>query len=181
VEYLKEAVALDPQRYDAYMGLGQFEYYCGRLAGILQFVLALHGDERKGIEMLKQGASKGTYGAWACKTFLLKILVDHKHLYAEAYPYLKEVWAAFPENYHHVLYVLSFAKAYGLDKPESRELLEELCAQWDKGWRPPSYVTEFPLEATRIHLADYYMAHGEQDKAKAHLAKIDPKAWAIHQ
>ena len=67
---LKEAVSIDPQLYDAYMGLGQFEYYCGTLGAVLQFVLALPGDPAKGLQMLQTCGDKGTYAAWPCKASL---------------------------------------------------------------------------------------------------------------
>jgi tetratricopeptide (TPR) repeat protein len=172
VEYLQEAVALDPNQYNAYMGLGQFQYYCARLNGLLQFLLDLQGDEKKGIEKLKLCESRGTYSAWASRTFLTGILIYDQRAWDEAGPYLDRLFRAFPENYHHVHMVATFAQGNGMDKAESRDLMEMACEEWDKGWRPPPYVKDFSLESARLELARYYLQKGKNDDARRHLQAL---------
>lgn len=172
VEYLQKAVALDSTRYDAYMGLGQFEYYCARLNGLLQFMLDLQGDEKKGIEKLQLCESKGTYAAWPARSFLVKVLSYDRRDWARLEPYLERVFKSFPRNYHHVRMVYNFALGQGMDKAKSREWMEQACAQWDAGWRPPAYVKNFGLEATRLELARSYAATKKTGEARSHLQAL---------
>lgn len=172
VEYLQKAVDLDPARYDSYMGLGQFEYYCARLNGLLQYILALQGDEKKGIEMLKLCESKGTYSAWACRVFLVKVLVYDQRNWADVEPYLDKVYKSFPENYHHVGMAVTYAVGNGMDKAKSREFMELVCGRWDQGWRPPAYVTENSVEPARLELAQYYLKVGKDTEARRHLQAL---------
>jgi tetratricopeptide (TPR) repeat protein len=173
VEYLQKAVAIDPTQYNAYMGLGQFQYYCARLNGLLQFLLDLQGDEKQGIEKLKLCEAKGTYSAWACRTFLTSILIYDQRDWTTVGPYLDKVFRAFPENYHHVRMVATYAQGSGMENAESRDLMELACSQWDKGWRPPAYVKDFSLEPARLELARYYIKEGKYADARRHLEALD--------
>jgi hypothetical protein len=172
VGYLQKAVAIDPAQYNAYMGLGQFEYYCARLNGLLQFMLDLQGDEKKGIEKLKLCESKGTYSAWADRSFLTSVLIYDQRRWSDAEPLLDKLYKAFPENYHNVRMVATFAMGNGIEKPKSRELLEMACDAWDKGWRPPAYVKDFSLEPARLELARYYMKEDKSRHARRHLEAL---------
>jgi hypothetical protein len=172
VGYLQKAIAIDPQQYDAYMGLGQFEYYCARLNGLLQFMLDLQGDEKKGIEKLKLCEAKGTYSAWADRSFLTSILIYDQRRWSDAEGLLDKLYKAFPENYHNVRMVATFAMGNGIEKAKSRELLELACDNWDKGWRPPSYVKDYSLESARLELARYYMKEEKNQAARRHLEAL---------
>jgi hypothetical protein len=172
VEYLQKAVAIDPKQYDAYMGLGQFEYYCARLNGLLQFMLDLQGDEKKGIEKMKLCEAKGSYSVWAVRVFLLKILAYDQRNWAEVEPRLELVYKSFPRNYHHVRLVATYAMGNGMDKAKSRELMELACAQWDAGWRPPAYVKSFGFEPARLELARHYLGADKPLLARHHLEAL---------
>lgn len=172
VEYLQKAVAIDPKQYNSYMGLGQFEYYCARLNGLLQFMLDLQGDEKKGIEKLKLCAANGTYSAWPAVSFLSSILLYDQRDWAGAEPYIDKLYRAFPENYHYIRMVATYALGNGIEKQKSRDLLELACGHWDKGWRPPAHVKSFSLEPARLELARYYLKEGKSADARRHLESL---------
>ncbi len=46
-----------------------------------------------------------------------------------------------------------------------------LCAQWDKGYRPPDYA-DYPLDAARLELARYYVDSRDLAQAKRHLLAL---------
>ena len=50
----RRALKIDPELYDAYLGLGMYEYYSGTLPGVIKILakFLLSGDAQKGIEML---------------------------------------------------------------------------------------------------------------------------------
>ncbi|MBM4176642.1 MAG: DUF3808 domain-containing protein [Ignavibacteria bacterium] len=63
-ESLEYAITLNPQMYDAYMGLGLFTYVVGSLPKAFRWiagVLGFEGDKKKGIEYLRIANEKGLY------------------------------------------------------------------------------------------------------------------------
>jgi|CXWL01.1.fsa_nt_gi tetratricopeptide (TPR) repeat protein len=75
---VRRAKALDPELYDAYLGLGMFDYYVDtipRFAGWLAKVM-LGGDRRRGIEELTIAAEKGVYGKTAAQLILTEIFTE---------------------------------------------------------------------------------------------------------
>ncbi len=74
IRYTRKAAKLDPQLYDAYLGMGMYEYYAGTL-GVVVRILArffLHGDPVKGIEYLKTAREKGHFNAVAAELMLIE-------------------------------------------------------------------------------------------------------------
>ncbi len=63
-EALEYAITLNPQMYDAYMGLGLFTYVVGSLPKAFRWiagVLGFEGDKKKGIEYLRIANEKALY------------------------------------------------------------------------------------------------------------------------
>jgi Tfp pilus assembly protein PilF len=171
MNYLNKAVELDPENRDVYFGLGQFEYYCGRLAGVLQFFLRLQGDENKGIALMERAAAHGTYSKIPTKAFLTMVFVVDRKNWEKADPYINEMFRRFPENHYYVDYALRMALGVGLEKKDSKSLLEEVCKHWDQGWRPPAYHP-IPLDEVRLNLARQYMKEGNGARATFHLKAL---------
>ena len=69
-----KAVALDPALYDAYLGIGAFDYYVATLSG---FVRALAftggGDKAQGLAKLRLAAERGRFSRVAAKLLLVGI------------------------------------------------------------------------------------------------------------
>ena len=154
------------------LGLGQFEYYCARLNGVLAFFLALKGDEKKGIAMLQTCEAKGSFSAMAARAFLAKILIFDQKDPVAALPYIERVFNDFPESHHHWRYIMAYAHTQGMKDPKSRSLVEAAAKLWDAGWRPPKYVKQFWFEANRLDLAKAYMAEGHINQAEPHLKAL---------
>lgn len=79
VKNMKKAVKINPGLYDAYLGLGMYEYYAGTLPGVvglLSKLLFISGDAEKGIEYLKLCKDKGYYNATAAKLLLIEIFTE---------------------------------------------------------------------------------------------------------
>ncbi len=114
VDYLKQAVKLDPEQYNALMGLGQFDYYCGRLSGVLQFFLALNGNEKRGIATLEACAKKASYSATAASIFLAKVLSEDQKDWDQAEFYVRDGYRRYPNNYHQGRYMILLAEGFGL-------------------------------------------------------------------
>lgn len=149
---LREAVKDDPQLYEAYLGLGQYEYYCGRMSGVLRWVANLQGDTASGIALLKTGAAKGVCVAIPARSALARILSEEEPDFGAALPYVIELRQRYPSNYSYAQYALAVGRGLGWKDPRARLLGETLSAQWDKGWRPPSYA-KLDLVNCRLEMA----------------------------
>jgi hypothetical protein len=139
VDLVRQAVAIQPDLYDAYMGLGQFEYYCGSLGAMLRFVLALHGSEEKGLEMLKTCGEKATYAAWPCRLYRVKLMVSERKDFVGSAADLAQVMERYPDNTDLARQVFVCLEN-GSDDPDLLKLGEGLVARLKDGWKVPAYA-----------------------------------------
>jgi tetratricopeptide (TPR) repeat protein len=139
VALVREAVAIEPQLYDAYMGLGQFEYYCGSLGPMLRFFLALHGSEEKGLEMLQTCGEKATYAAWPCRLYRVKLMVSERGDYVGSAKDLSDLIARYPDNYDLVQQVF-LCLDHGAREPALVAAAESLVQRLKQGWKLPAYA-----------------------------------------
>lgn len=177
---LRECVAEEPGLYNAYVGLGQFEYFSGRLSGALQYLLDLEGDTAKGIELLETCSQKGSYAAPSALMFLGRVYSYEEPNPDKAFHCLKILQKRYPRNPEFVKWCLDHAAKRGWDHPESTELVEAIGRIWDQGWRPPKKYT-IDFEADRLALADAQLKGGRRELAMAnlgHLAASDNPAIA---
>ena len=81
---MHKTLEIDPEAYDAYLGLGLYEYYAGTLPGAIKILakLVMSGNAEKGIGMLKTCADKGYYNVLAAKLLLVEIYTQHGSKYA---------------------------------------------------------------------------------------------------
>jgi hypothetical protein len=169
VASLREAVALKPDLYDAYMGLGQFEYYCATLGGVIQFLLALPGDADKGLAMLKECEEKATYAAWPCKAYRVKLIISDRKDFAAVEPELAALVAKYPGNYDFAQAVFSALNA-GINTAALRRSGAEVLRRVQQGWSPPPEA-KFNAQAATLTLAVAYQAASETAEAQSLLLR----------
>ena len=78
---VRAAVKHEPELWDAYLGLGMFDYYVDtipRFAGWLAKIM-LGGDRMRGIEEVKISAEKGHYTKTAAQLILVEIFTEDRH------------------------------------------------------------------------------------------------------
>ena len=64
INYLKKVVAVDPNYYDAYFGLGLYHYYADVIPQFVKMVtaiLGIEGDRERGLKELRLAAENGKY------------------------------------------------------------------------------------------------------------------------
>jgi tetratricopeptide (TPR) repeat protein len=107
---LEAAVAMDGTLYNAYLGLGEFEYQSAHLGKVIQLILGMPGDKKKGLAMLETCVHKGSYAALPAKIFLARIYaVDEKDA-RKAEPYVSELVRLYPENRRFARYARELKK-----------------------------------------------------------------------
>ncbi len=150
VALVREAIAIEPGLYNAYMGLGQFEYYCGSLGPMLRFFLALNGSEENGLAMLKTCGEKASYAAWPCRLYRVKLLVTERKDYVGSNADLAALMARYPDNYDLAREVF-LCLDHGSRDPALIKTGESLLARLEAGWAIPTYA-KLELPACRAAL-----------------------------
>jgi len=99
-KYLDKAVDLNPEAYDAYLGMGIYNYYGDTIPGVLKLpaLLLIHGDKKKGLEQIRLTAEKGRFFRSEAKLFLIAILVQFEKKYPEALGIAQSMIAEQPDN-----------------------------------------------------------------------------------
>lgn len=101
IGYLESVIQLNPEYYDAYLGLGLYHYYAAVMPKLIKAISSLLGveaDRLKGLKELQMAQEKGTFARIEAKFFLgyiyLYLEKDHK----KGLALFKELATAYPEN-----------------------------------------------------------------------------------
>ncbi len=101
LKHLKKTLKLDEQYYDADLGLGVFEYQADHFGGMLRVfseIGGIHGDEKKGLELMNLAAQRGRNGSRQAAQFLLSITIADRNDYATALLLAERLQRDFPES-----------------------------------------------------------------------------------
>jgi tetratricopeptide (TPR) repeat protein len=186
----RKALRINPELYDAYLGLGLYEYYAGTLPGAIKFFasLLMPGDVRKGMAYLTLCKDKGYFNAFAAKLLLIEIYTQHGGKYANtelALKWSRELRAADPQRPQmHFIEIVSLYedRKYGEALKETQEYLQDIYDQ------KPGYRKSF-LPRIFTTLGDIYLAEKDYDKAVEYFSKAaatlkedparPPARWAV--
>jgi len=97
---LKKSVKLDPEMYDAYMGLGIYDYFSDTLSGFVGAISAIfvRGDRHRGIKQLELAIEKGSRARVEAMIFLCEIFTFEEKQPERAIPLTKKLKAEFPNS-----------------------------------------------------------------------------------
>jgi tetratricopeptide (TPR) repeat protein len=128
---IRLSLKLDPELYDATLGVGMFDYYVDtipRFAGWLAKIM-LGGSRERGLKELHLAAEKGDYGKTAAKLILVEISIEDAfgaRNPAEALRLITEVFHRYPDSaMFHSAYAVVLYENGKVDDAlrESREYL----------------------------------------------------------
>ncbi|MFH2203181.1 MAG: hypothetical protein ABIJ96_08720 [Elusimicrobiota bacterium] len=100
IKYLKKCVKSDPRYYDAYLGLGVFDYQVAVLPGAIKLgarmLLRGTGNAQRGLERIQLTVNKGSFSSRQAAGFLLTIYVLNEKDYAKALTLTESLRRDFP-------------------------------------------------------------------------------------
>jgi tetratricopeptide (TPR) repeat protein len=104
IKNLKKCVSLDPTYYDAYLGLGVFDYQAAHLSGIakLGILLGMHGNEKRGLQEIQLAIEKARYANRQAAELLLCIYMTDLHDFGRALPVIEKLRADFPDSPYYL-------------------------------------------------------------------------------
>lgn len=101
VNYFEETLELNPKYYDAYLGLGLFDYAMSFVPDFLKWAVNLTGlssDKVRGFRYIKTAFRKGTVDKTEASFHLSKIYSDYLAEYDSAYTLLQNLSSRYPRN-----------------------------------------------------------------------------------
>ena len=81
IAHLKQALQIDSTLYDAYLGLGSYEYWSGRLYKYLKWLPWIKDNRKEGVKKLRLAVQKGTFSKWIGINSLAWIEYDRKNFF----------------------------------------------------------------------------------------------------
>lgn len=102
-DHVNIAIRLEPERDDAYLGLGMFNYFMARIPPAAKpfayLVTGVWGERDKGLAQLERVAKHGTAAKMEARTVLSAIYAsDKEKLWDQAEPLLAELMERYPHN-----------------------------------------------------------------------------------
>lgn len=102
IEYLEKVVAIDPDYYDAYLGLGLYHYYADVMPKFIKTVssfLGISGDRKRGLQDLQLAAEKGTYSRAEALFFLGNIYLYTENESEQALACAQKLASLYPKGF----------------------------------------------------------------------------------
>lgn len=141
MKFVRKAVKLEPELYDAILGLGMFDYYVAtipKFAGWLAKIV-LGGDRERGLRQIKLAADKGRYAKVTAQMILVEIyLEDPFGAYnpKEGLALMREVHSVYPDS--PMLDTALISALYeAKELPEAVKEAREFQARAKSGRYPP--------------------------------------------
>lgn len=181
VHFLRLALDYDPELYDAYLGLGIYDYYTDVLPR-LQRVLArlfIRGDRQRGLEELHLAKERGRYATVEATLFLIEIYTEREQTPEHALPLAQQLRQEFPESpaMHFALMMALFhQKDWTGLREEANGYLRRIQAQ------DPYYTAKGMAPALYCLAMSYLRGEKDLDRAHAMLTQIietspEPSRW----
>src|SRR5215813_2027977 len=135
--YLQQCVARAPDWYDAYAGLGTYQYVLSRVPGvwrsIVQHLIGIAGDRDKGLQALERARTAGRLSVPEAGSLLAKIYVlPGEEQYDKAYVLLENLVQRYPHNSDYRYRLALVCAQLGLWK-RARHVSQQLIADITQG------------------------------------------------
>lgn len=105
VKHLNKCVKLDDEYYDAYLGLGLFDYQAAHFSGVVKLgamLSGMKGDEKRGLERINLAIDKARYANRQAAQLLANLYLIDFHDDARALPVLQRLRVMFPGSVYFV-------------------------------------------------------------------------------
>jgi len=163
---LQQAVTLDSTLYEAYLGIGVYQYWRSTKLKLLLWTPFVSDLREQGIANIKKAVRFGRHSRYMAMHQLIYILVNYRH-FDEAWHYAQEAVAAYPHSpfmrwaYAHTLFMMhknrQAAVAY-------TDLLKMIAGQKQKN--PAHLLTCY------VRLAEIYQRMGMVGKCREQLQQV---------
>src|SRR6266568_3999480 len=171
--YLQQCVARAPDWYDAYAGLGTYQYVLSRVPSvwrsIVQQLIGIAGDRDKGLQALEQARTAGRLSVPEAGSLLAKIYVlPGEEQYDKAYVLLENLVQRYPHNSDYRYRLALVCAHLGLWE-RARQVSQHLIADITQG---KSYAPQEWLPLLHYRLAETYVFQRQPQAAAVLLRAL---------
>ncbi|MBO7238722.1 MAG: hypothetical protein J6U96_05570 [Elusimicrobiaceae bacterium] len=187
ISNLEKSMELDPTYYDAYFGLGIYNYFAGTLPSVIKVlarIVAIKGDVAQGVKQLNIAREKATFTSDSAKLILIEVQNNRlSPFYApdKSLEYINQLHAKFPTNplMHYVVLICLFENGkYDEVIAGGQEFLGLIGSN--------KFYKEIYIPRAYTAIGTSYMAKGEWEKARAafeqgraQYANQNPSRWGV--
>lgn len=179
-KFLQRAVEVNPKNYEAYLGLGMYNYFISRLPGVIKvlaFMLFMDGDKDIGISQLELCAEKGTYGAAEARLVLSSIYIYFENTPDKALEQINILENKYSRNPRFIyMKGIAYSKLKKEDKGLNSALqieknIDEGIQNFNEAWRGRTEYLRgeifFKLEKYELALKHYSIAINTEEQLKS--------------
>ncbi len=180
---LRQSIKLDPQLYDAYLGLGIYDYFTDTLPGV-QGVLAyllIHGDKKRGLEEIHWAIDKSSHARVEAMMFLIEIYTSEENTPEKALPLAQALRKEFPKS--AVMHLTEITVLYSMKKWP--EMLDEAKVFLERSENGVPYYTSEGIRPARYCLGvGALFGRHDTDLALAYMTQllktVDSSRWVTY-
>ncbi|MBR2081848.1 MAG: hypothetical protein IJ876_02400 [Elusimicrobiaceae bacterium] len=187
ISNLEKSLKLDPTYYDAYFGLGIYEYFAGTLPSVIKAlarIVAIKGDPDEGVKFLNTARQKAHFTSDSAKLILIEVQNTRgSKFYApeKSLEFIRQLRAKFPKNplMHYVEIICLYeTKNYDEVTAQAREFLKLIGT--DKFYKD-IYISRAytALGTTHMALGNFENARDLFEEGKQKLQGQEPSRWGV--
>ena len=187
IKNLERSLELDPTYYDAYFGLGIYQYYAGTLPSVIKVlakIVAIKGNPDEGVKQLNAAREKAMFTSDSAKLILIEIQNTRGSKYYDpekSLQYIRELRAKYPKNplMHYVEIICLYETGHYKEVTEQAQQFLALIG------KDPFYK-EIYISRAYTALGTAQMAQGNFEAAQTlfeqghkALEKQEPSRWGV--
>lgn len=187
IKNLEKSLELDPTYYDAYFGLGIYQYYAGTLPSIIKIlakIVAIKGDPDEGVAQLNLARKKAHFTSDSAKLILIEVQNTRTGKYyapQKSLEYIRELRAKYPKNplMHYVEIICLYETAnYDEVTVQAEEFLKRIG-------KDPFYKDIYisraytALGTVQMQKGNFEQARALFEKGKEAIQHQEPSRWGV--
>lgn len=187
IKNLEKSLELDPTYYDAYFGLGIYQYYAGTLPSVIKIlakIVAIKGDPDEGVAQLNLARKKAHFTSDSAKLILIEVQNTRTGKYyapQKSLEYIRELRAKYPKNplMHYVEIICLYETAnYDEVTVQAEEFLKRIG-------KDPFYKDIYisraytALGTVQMQKGNFEQARALFEKGKEAIQHQEPSRWGV--
>lgn len=187
IKNLEKSLELDPSYYDAYFGLGIYQYYAGTLPSVIKIlakIVAIKGNPDEGVAQLNLAREKAHFTSDSAKLILIEIQNTRTSKYyapQKSLEYIRQLRAKYPKNplMHYVEIICLYETTHYDDVTAQAEEFLKLIGQ-------DPFYKDIYISRAYTALGTVQMQKGNFEKArtlfeqgKEAVKGQEPSRWGV--
>lgn len=148
ISILKKVIAINPDFYDAYFGIGSYKYWRSQVTRYLNWLPVLADEREEGIQLVQQAVEKGRFTQFAAMNELIWILMDRNRP-EDAYYWALKGMHKFPQSRFFLWGMAKTAYALGKFSDAARSYQQLLLSIANESFN--NHYNEYICRVNLIH------------------------------